>query len=125
MARVAEFWERFFEEDLNHFGALGGDIIAGFRKFNDSGAIEVFTCAATHGYFPLLGTDASIRAQVRTGVETHKKHLGKAPRGIWIPECGYRPAGEWFFPVNLNGSARSLPQHPFQRDARFATRLER
>ena len=116
MARVAQYWERFFEEDANHYSALGGDIIKGFRHFNDSGAIEVFTCAATHGYFPLLGTDASIRAQVRTGVETHKKHLGKAPRGIWIPECGYRPAGEWFFPVNLNGSAKSLPQRPFMRD---------
>jgi len=115
MARVAEFWERFFEEDLNHFTLLSSDIIAAFRKYNDSGAIEVFTCAATHGYFPLLGTDASIRAQVRTGVETHKKYLGKAPRGIWIPECGYRPAGEWFFPVHLNGSARSLPQRPFYR----------
>lgn len=115
MARVAEFWERFFEEDANHFQSLNSDIVSGFRRFNDSGAIEVFTCAATHGYFPLLGTDSSIRAQVRTGVETHKKHLGKAPRGIWIPECGYRPAGEWFFPVHMNGSARSLPQHPFQR----------
>lgn len=115
MARVATYWERFFEEDANHFSALGGDIIAGFRRYNDSGAIEVFTCAATHGYFPLLGTDSSIRAQVRTGVETHKKHLGKAPRGIWIPECGYRPAGEWFFPVHMNGSAKSLPQRPFMR----------
>jgi 1,4-alpha-glucan branching enzyme len=115
MARVANYWQGFFEKDAEHFAALGGDIVSGFRYFNDSGAIEVFTCAATHGYFPLLGTDASIRAQVRTGVETHKKHLGKAPRGIWIPECGYRPAGEWYFPVSLNGSARSVPHRPFMR----------
>ena len=35
MARVAEFWERFFEEDLNHFTSLGSDIIPRFRKYNE------------------------------------------------------------------------------------------
>ena len=105
MERVAEYWQGFFAEALKDFEELNRDIISGFRRFNDSGAIEVFTCAATHGYFPLLGTDASIRAQVRTGVETHKKHLGKAPRGFWIPECGYRPAGEWSYPVIPNGAS--------------------
>jgi 1,4-alpha-glucan branching enzyme len=115
MARVAEFWQGFFTQAFVDFEALGRDIISGFRRFNDSGAIEVFTCAATHGYFPLLGTDASIRAQVRTGVETHKKHLGKAPRGIWIPECGYRPAGLWNFPVVPNGASPSAQYRPFNR----------
>jgi 1,4-alpha-glucan branching enzyme len=115
LARVAEFWIRFFSEGLEQFEALGGDIIFGFRHFNDKGDIEVFTCAATHGYFPLLGTDSSIRAQVRTGVETHKKHFGKRPRGIWIPECGYRPAGPWSFPVSLNGSTPGIRQSTFER----------
>lgn len=115
MARVAEFWAQFFEEDQRHFESLGNDIIKAFRHFNDTGAIEIFTCAATHGYFPLLGTDASIRAQVRTGVETHKKYLGKAPRGIWIPECGYRPAGSWFYPVSMNGASSSVARAPFHR----------
>ncbi len=116
LAHVADFWQRFFEEQLAHFTELGGDIISGFRRLNDSGAIEVFTCAATHGYFPLLGTDASIRAQVRTGVDTHKKHLGKAPRGIWIPECAYRPAGEWSYPVPVNGNSPTHPHRSFYRE---------
>jgi 1,4-alpha-glucan branching enzyme len=115
LASVARFWQRFFEQQALHFEALGKDIIAGFRRFNDSGAIEIFTCAATHGYFPLLGTDESIRAQVRIGVETHKRHLGRAPRGIWIPECGYRPAGDWSFPVSLNGASPALPHRRFHR----------
>lgn len=115
MAGVAEYWQGFFALALKDFEALSRDIISGFRRFNDSGAIEVFTCAATHGYFPLLGTDASIRAQVRTGVETHKKHFGKAPRGIWIPECGYRPSGDWTFPVTpAGGNYDGRPKH-FQR----------
>src|SRR5258708_22076648 len=51
MANVAEFWQGFFKLAFDDFEALGRDIISGFRRFNDSGAIEVFTCAATHGYF--------------------------------------------------------------------------
>ena len=113
-AEVAGFWGRFYEQTLRHFEALGGDIIKGFRYFYESGAIEIITCGATHGYFPLLGTDASIRAQVRTGVETHRRFFGKKPNGIWLPECGYRPAGQWQFPVSLNGSGPSHP-HAIQR----------
>jgi len=101
----ARFWHRFFSEALSDFEALGRDIISGFRHFNDLGLIEIITCAATHGYMPLLGTDESVRAQVRTAVATHERHIGKRPRGIWVPECGYRPAGPWDYPVpNADGS---------------------
>src|SRR5438874_12918311 len=103
LLRGAHFWEGFYEQSLRHYEDLGGDIIKGFRHFYDSGAIEIITCGATHGYFPLLGTDASIRAQVMTGVETHQRFFGRKPKGIWLPECGYRPAGSWHFPVSLNG----------------------
>src|SRR5262249_29143568 len=60
LATLAEFWQRFYDQRLAEFEALGGDMIMRFRHFNDSGAIEIITCAATHGYFPLLGTDNSI-----------------------------------------------------------------
>jgi 1,4-alpha-glucan branching enzyme len=111
MVQVARFWQHFYEQALRQFDDLGSDIIRGFRRFYDSGAIEIITCGATHGYFPLLGTDASIRAQVKTGVETHQRFFGRKPRGIWLPECGYRPAGRWQFPVSLNGHGRP----PFNR----------
>jgi 1,4-alpha-glucan branching enzyme len=104
-AETARFWYRFFSDALNDFEALGRDIVRGFRHFNDLGLIEIITCAATHGYMPLLGTDESVRAQVRTAVATHERHIGKHPRGIWVPECGYRPAGPWQYPVaNADGS---------------------
>ena len=63
--------------------------------------IEIITCGATHGYMPLLGTDESVRAQIRTAVKTHIRHLGRHPRGIWAPECGYRPAGFWNYPGRM------------------------
>ncbi len=104
LTETARFWGRFFSAALDDFNALDGNIIRGFRHFNDAGRIEILTCGATHGYFPLLGTDESVRAQVRTAVATHVRHLGSHPRGIWAPECGYRPAGFWNYPV-LDGSA--------------------
>ena len=116
MAEVSRFWLRFYERALRHFDDLGSDIIRGFKHFYDSGAIEIITCGATHGYFPLLGTDSSIRAQVKTGVDTHQKFFGKKPRGIWLPECGYRPAGSWQFPVALNGAGPSHGKAPFLRE---------
>jgi 1,4-alpha-glucan branching enzyme len=99
-AETARFWQGFFTQALDEFNELGQDIIRGFRYFNDRGMIEIITSGATHGYLPLLGTDESCRAQVRTAVVTHRRHIGKHPRGIWSPECGYRPAGLWEYPVN-------------------------
>jgi 1,4-alpha-glucan branching enzyme len=57
---------------------------------------------------PLLGTDESLRAQVRTAVAAHERHLGMHPRGIWSPECGYRPAGFWEYP-KLDGQEEQRP----------------
>ncbi len=114
MVNVSRFWLHFYEQALRQFDELGSNIIRGFQHFYDSGAIEIITCGATHGYFPLLGTDSSIRAQVKTGVETHERFFGRKPRGIWLPECGYRPAGTWEFPVMPDGSTR--PPKPFYRE---------
>ncbi|GAC1415152.1 MAG: 1,4-alpha-glucan branching protein [Acidobacteriaceae bacterium] len=113
LAETARFWHRFFATALEDFTALGGRIVDGFRHFQDLGSIEILTSGATHGYMPLLGTDESVRAQVRTAVATHIRHLGRAPRGIWVPECGYRPAGHWDYPVADAGSAS--PHSGFDR----------
>ncbi|WP_263381767.1 glycoside hydrolase family 57 protein [Granulicella arctica] len=112
-AETARFWFRFFTQALEHFNGLNQDIIGGFRHFNEVGLIDIITCAATHGYLPLLGTDESVRAQIRTAVQTHRRHIGSHPRGIWSPECGYRPAGSWTQPVLDNGTTE--PQPPIDR----------
>ena len=99
-AETARFWHRFFSSALDDFNALEGNIVAGFKRFHDAGFLEIITCCATHGYLPLLGTDESVRAQIRTAIQTHTRHFGAPPKGIWIPECGYRPAGLWSYPVD-------------------------
>ncbi len=111
-AETAIFWQRFYERTLKEFYDLDRNIVKGFRHFQDTGAIEIIACAATHGYLPLLGTDESLTAQLQTGVAAHKRHLGREPRGIWIPDCGYRPSGEWNAPVNSTGDEVRWPRFP-------------
>jgi len=54
--------------------------------------VEIVTCAATHGYLPLLDRDSSIYGQIRTGCQSYERLFGRPPRAIWLPECAYRPA---------------------------------
>ncbi len=103
MAGLAEFWKRRYARSLDEFrNRWGRSIIEGFKFFQDNGSIEIITCGATHGYLPLLGTDESCSAQVKLGVESYKKYFGRQPRGIWLPECAYRPAYDWKAPVGQN-----------------------
>jgi 1,4-alpha-glucan branching enzyme len=100
MQGLAGMWDRFFSRALDQFrNRWNRSIISGFKHFQDVGSIEVITCCATHGYMALLGTDESCQAQVRIGVDTYKKHFGCQPRGIWLPECAYRPSYDWKSPV--------------------------
>jgi 1,4-alpha-glucan branching enzyme len=93
MAFLAQWYTDLFEEIKRSFDQrYKRDIVGAFKQLQDEGYIEITTCAATHGYLPLLGTDSAINAQLKTGVEAYKKHFGRAPRGIWLPECAYRPA---------------------------------
>lgn len=101
MQGLAGMWQRFYTRELVEFKhEWDRDIVGAFRFFQDEGCIEIMTSGATHGYLPLLGTDESCHAQIKLGVDTHKKHFGQAPRGIWLPECAYRPAYDWKSPVD-------------------------
>jgi 1,4-alpha-glucan branching enzyme len=100
MVGLAAMWERVYARAREQFrDRWDRSIVGGFKEMQDSGLIEVITCGATHGYLPLLATDESVRAQVRIAVATHEKRFGRRPRGIWLPECAYRPAYEWKAPA--------------------------
>jgi 1,4-alpha-glucan branching enzyme len=74
-----------------------GNLIKAFKKFQDSGNLEIITSATTHGYLPLMDIHPeAVRTQIQIGVETHKKHFGSTPKGIWLPECGYHPEHDKF-----------------------------
>ena len=98
-SRVNELSKYYFDRysnDLKIFkDKYDCNIIDGFKHFQDLGVLEIITCGATHGYFPILyTTEQAIKAQIAVGVQTYEKFFGKKPRGIWLPECGYVPEAD-------------------------------
>jgi 1,4-alpha-glucan branching enzyme len=73
------------------------NLLNGFRRFFDAGKLELITCAATHGFLPLMNINAkAMRAQIELGCREFARHFGRRPQGIWLPECGYAPGIDSF-----------------------------
>ncbi len=108
-AEAARFWLKFYAETQEwYFDKFGGNLIPQLRSLQNEGVIEILTSGATHGYFPLLGSDHSIQAQIKEAVKSYRKHFGRNPRGIWLPECAYRPSYPWAPPVGENSQTPVL-----------------
>ena len=90
---VVLYYTKFFEHLRQRFVEQDHLVVTlAFRRLMESGHLEIITCGATHGYFPLLAThEESLYAQLSMAVRTHQRILGRRPRGIWLPECGYKP----------------------------------
>ena len=81
-----------FTKARDTFLKYNRNLVSAFKIFQDLGKLEIITCGATHGYFPLMDTcKESVRAQVRVAVSHYESVFGRKPRGIWLPECGYHP----------------------------------
>ncbi|UCE25312.1 MAG: DUF1957 domain-containing protein [Candidatus Zixiibacteriota bacterium] len=110
MLQTAHLWESFYRANLEFFNNIGQDIIYEFKKLQDNGYLEIITCGATHGYYPLLSRDESLQAQTKMAVKNYRGHFGREPRGIWLPECAYRPRYEWTPPVPIGGRQQPYPR---------------
>src|SRR5207247_2288743 len=97
-----------YGDRLQQFERLNGDLVGALRALADQGHVTLITCAATHGYLPLLSREESIDLQLRVAVATHRHHFGRAPDGIWLPECAYRPRYEWTPPVGPHKGGRRV-----------------
>ena len=91
---------RMYNETLSAALSLWNDrynrnLVRAFRELQDEGVIEIITCGATHGFLPLISTPEAKRAQVSVAVANYRKHFGRSPRGIWLPECAYEPGIEY------------------------------
>jgi 1,4-alpha-glucan branching enzyme len=104
-AWLADRWARRFRDLRDRFESNDGDLPAAFAAHHRDGAIELLSSAATHGYLPLLYEDKSVRAQIRAGLASSRRILGFSPRGVWLPECAYRPEGPWSPPNGWAGKS--------------------
>jgi len=97
-ADVARFYVTEFQDIRRIFrDAYGSDLLRAFRGHRDSGKLEIITCGATHGFLPLMDTvPEAVRAQIQVAVRHYRTALGRPPRGIWLPECGYLPGQDRF-----------------------------
>lgn len=103
-ANLSAHWALFYESMLRDFTATYSEnLLEAFKGFQNDGQIEIITSSATHAYLPMVSTDSCISAQVRQGIECYRSSFGSNPKGIWLPECGYRPASPRPFSTSNNG----------------------
>lgn len=120
-ASATKMYKRHYADCKAVFQKWDKNLVKGFRYFQEKGFIEVITCGATHGFLPLMISENSVRAQIAVAVNNYKKHFGRAPKGIWLPECAYAPgidlhlkeAGIEFFFVDTHGIAFGTPRPRF------------
>jgi len=91
---------QFYHDRLRRFRDIyagNRDLVGRFRYFQGTGQLEIITCAATHGFLPLLRVNPeAVRAQILVARDHYRQCFGADPRGIWLPECAYEPGLEEF-----------------------------
>lgn len=92
---LVSYWEKHLASLRRVWDGLDGDLVGAFRGLEERGRLEIIGSAATHGFLPLLAREESIRLQLAVGRREHRRLFGRDPRGCWLPECAYRPAGWW------------------------------
>jgi 1,4-alpha-glucan branching enzyme len=104
--------ERLWHEVFRH------DLVGAFGALQAAGVVELITCGATHGFLPLVSTEQARRAQIEVAVANYRKHFGRKPRGIWLPECAYAEgieellsaAGLEYFVADANALLHGTPR---------------
>ena len=110
---LAVFYRDWFHDTVDAYTRrYRCDLVAALASLQEAGVLEIMTCAATHGYLPLLQPGLSaVKAQVQVGQESYRLDFGRDAGGIWLPECGYVPglekdlarAGLRYFIVDAHG----------------------
>jgi 1,4-alpha-glucan branching enzyme len=90
-AYLARFYLDWGQGILRSFTErYGRNLVAALRELCADGTVEPLGGAATHAYLPLLARQEAVQAQLGVGTLTITRLLGRRPRGIWLPECGFR-----------------------------------
>ena len=79
------YHERFTRAREVFVNQYGNNLLNGFRRFFETGKLELITCGATHGFLPLMVVNENARrAQIEIGCREFERHFGKRPQGIWL-----------------------------------------
>ncbi|TVR42695.1 MAG: DUF1957 domain-containing protein [Planctomycetota bacterium] len=121
MAAASVMYRDHYRYCLQQLDRWQGNILRWVCLLADQGVIEPITCGATHGFLPLMSSDTARRAQIAVAAANYRKHFGRDPRGIWLPECGYIPGveellkeeGIRFFFVDSHGIYYGTPRPRF------------
>jgi 1,4-alpha-glucan branching enzyme len=98
------------------------NLVNGFRRFFQTGKLEIITCGATHGFLPLMKVNRNAQhAQIEQGCREFERHFGKRPQGMWLAECGYidgvdevlRDSGIRYFFTDTHGIMFAEPRPKF------------
>jgi 1,4-alpha-glucan branching enzyme len=116
--QIAGFYTQRLRDIRQYYTEAGDDLVGRFRRLQNCGVIEIIASAATHAALPLLASHKpSLRAQVLIGRDYYEECFGRAPRGMWLPECAWseeldpalKEAGlEWFI-TDTHGILRAQP----------------
>jgi 1,4-alpha-glucan branching enzyme len=116
---LAGFYHERFTAIRHFYQGCNRDLVAAFRRFQDSGHLEIITSAATHALLPLLANHPpSVRAQIFVARDHYIGCFGREPRGIWLPECAYvegletvlQEAGLKWFITDTHGLLHARPR---------------
>lgn len=120
---VVSMYQTRFRRIHYLFGDVyGRDLVSGFRQLQQNGHLEIIPSAATHAYLPHLSHHpGAVKAQIRIGLQQYRDNFGRAPDGIWFPECGFAPGfddyikeeGLSFFFLESHGIIRGVPSPRF------------
>jgi 1,4-alpha-glucan branching enzyme len=87
---LAEHYLREFRDVQATWERYDRDLALGFKQFVQSQDLEIITCGATHGYFPVMQMyPEAVWAQIKTACDHYEQNFGQPPKGIWLPECAY------------------------------------
>ncbi len=118
--RLAEMYlARFYRARAVFLDEWQQDLAAAFRTYQERGLVELITCAATHGFLPLLSpSPGAVRAQIEVAAAEYRRFFGRASEGFWLPECAYEPGldaelarvGVRWFLLDTHGVAHATPR---------------
>ncbi len=87
---AANHLEEIIQKQLKKWNECQGEVTNRFAALQKANVVDILTCAATHGYLPLLREHPEIiKGQLLTAVKEHNRLIGEHPLGIWLPECAY------------------------------------